>query len=197
MVDPNGSQRAWDLYVKSRYVDMKNPGRALVLASGTPITNTLGEMFSLQRFMAPAMLEERGVHAFYAWAASFGLYPNRARAATIGPLQAGDPLRRVRQRARARGHVPQLRRRGAEGGAAQLCDLPIIRGGGRRIVTTAPGPGFKAYQRQLEVRIKAIEGRKGAPEGEDILLSVITDGRHAAIDLRLVDPVPATSPAAS
>ena len=50
-VDPNGSQRAWDLYVKSRYVDMKNPGRALVLASGTPITNTLGEMFTVQRLM--------------------------------------------------------------------------------------------------------------------------------------------------
>jgi N12 class adenine-specific DNA methylase len=46
-VDPNGSQRAWDLYVKSRFVDMKNPGRALVLAFGTPITNTLGEMFTV------------------------------------------------------------------------------------------------------------------------------------------------------
>jgi N12 class adenine-specific DNA methylase len=53
-VDPNGSQRAWDLYVKSRYVDMKNPGRALVLASGTPITNTLGEMFTVQRLMPSA-----------------------------------------------------------------------------------------------------------------------------------------------
>ena len=50
-VDPNGSQRAWDLYVKSRFVDVKNPGRALVLASGTPITNTLGEMFTVQRLM--------------------------------------------------------------------------------------------------------------------------------------------------
>ena len=48
-VDPNGSQRAWDLYVKSRFLDVKNPGRALVLASGTPITNTLGEMFTVQR----------------------------------------------------------------------------------------------------------------------------------------------------
>jgi len=50
-VDPNGSQRAWDLYVKSRFIEMKNPGRALVLASGTPITNTLGEMFSIQRLL--------------------------------------------------------------------------------------------------------------------------------------------------
>ena len=70
-VDPNGSQRAWDLYVKSRYVDMKNPGRALVLASGTPITNTLGEMFTVQRLMAAA-LRERGLHEFDAWASTFG-----------------------------------------------------------------------------------------------------------------------------
>ena len=50
-IDPNGSQRAWDLYVKSRFVETKNPGRALILASGTPITNTLGEMFSIQRLL--------------------------------------------------------------------------------------------------------------------------------------------------
>ena len=71
-VDPNGSQRAWDLYVKSRYVDMKNPGRALVLASGTPITNTLGEMFTVQRLMDHAALRERGLHEFDAWASTFG-----------------------------------------------------------------------------------------------------------------------------
>ena len=40
-VDPDGSQRAWDLFVKSRYTAEKNPGRALILASGTPITNYL------------------------------------------------------------------------------------------------------------------------------------------------------------
>lgn len=53
-IDPNGSQRAWDLYVKSRYIETKNLGRALVLASGTPITNTLCEMFSIQRLLGYA-----------------------------------------------------------------------------------------------------------------------------------------------
>ena len=50
-VDPDGSQMAWDLYVKSRFIAQKQPTRPLILASGTPITNTLGEMFTLQRFM--------------------------------------------------------------------------------------------------------------------------------------------------
>jgi N12 class adenine-specific DNA methylase len=71
-VDPNGSQRAWDLFVKSRFVETKNPGRALVLASGTPITNTLGEMFSVQRYLGYAALFERGLHEFDAWASTFG-----------------------------------------------------------------------------------------------------------------------------
>jgi N12 class adenine-specific DNA methylase len=71
-VDPNGSQRAWDLFVKSRFIETRNPGRALVLASGTPITNTLGEMFSVQRMMGPVALAERGLHEFDAWASTFG-----------------------------------------------------------------------------------------------------------------------------
>jgi len=44
-VDPDGSQRAWDPYVKSRFVDTRNPGRALIQASGTPITNYLQQIF--------------------------------------------------------------------------------------------------------------------------------------------------------
>ena len=71
-VDPDGSQRAWDLFVKSRYLDRKRPGRALIQASGTPITNTLGEMYTLLRFQAPEALRERGVHEFDAWASAFG-----------------------------------------------------------------------------------------------------------------------------
>ena len=71
-VDPDGSQRAWDLFVKARYLDRKRPGRALIQASGTPITNTLGEMYTLLRFQAPEALRERGVHEFDAWASAFG-----------------------------------------------------------------------------------------------------------------------------
>lgn len=71
-VDPNGSQRAWDLYVKSRFIESRNPGRALVLASGTPITNTICEMYSVQRYLGYAALSERGLHEFDAWASTFG-----------------------------------------------------------------------------------------------------------------------------
>ena len=71
-VDPDGSQRAWDLFVKSRFIDERNPGRALIQSSGTPITNTLGEMYTLLRFQASDALRARGVHEFDAWASAFG-----------------------------------------------------------------------------------------------------------------------------
>ncbi|WP_163360696.1 hypothetical protein, partial [Klebsiella aerogenes] len=58
--------------VKARFIETKNPGRALVLASGTPITNTLGEMFSVQRYLGYAALLDRGLHEFDAWASTFG-----------------------------------------------------------------------------------------------------------------------------
>jgi hypothetical protein len=67
--------------------------------------------------------------------------------------------------------------------------LPRLKGGQRQLLTAAPSPAFKLYQQTLAARIKAIEARSGRPQpGDDILLSVITDGRHAAIDLRLVGP---------
>jgi N12 class adenine-specific DNA methylase len=62
-IDPEGSQRAWDLYVKVRFIDStKNPGRALIAASGTPITNSLAELFTVQRFVQPHTLEDLHVH---------------------------------------------------------------------------------------------------------------------------------------
>ena len=188
-VDPNGSQRAWDLFVKSRYVDMKNPGRALVLASGTPITNTLGEMFSVQRYLGYVALSERGLHEFDAWASTFGdvtteleLQPSgKYKPVTRFATFVNVPELIAMFRSFADVVMPEDLR--------QYVKVPAISTGKRQILTAKPSAAFKRYQTLLGERIKAIEERDRAPEpGDDILLSVITDGRHAAIDLRLVDP---------
>ncbi|NTC17463.1 helicase-related protein, partial [Agrobacterium tumefaciens] len=187
-VDPNGSQRAWDLFVKSRFIETKNPGRALVLASGTPITNTLGEMFSVQRMMDPAALSERGLHEFDAWASTFG---DTSTELELQPSGKYKPVTRFSQFV----NVPELIAMFRSFADVVLpvdlrtyVKVPAVSGGKRQIVTAEPTAAFKSYQRQLDERIKAIEMRDGpAKPGDDILLSVITDGRHAAIDLRLVD----------
>jgi N12 class adenine-specific DNA methylase/adenine-specific DNA methylase len=188
-IDPNGSQRAWDLYVKSRFIETKNPGRALVLASGTPITNTLGEMFSIQRLLGHEALAERGLHEFDAWASTFG---DTTTELEIQPSGKYKPVSRFASFV----NVPELIamfRSFADvvmpEDLRQYVKVPHISTGRRQIMTATPTQAFKNYQIILAARIKAIEKREGpAKPGDDILLSVITDGRHAAIDLRLVDP---------
>ncbi|MFC5384649.1 Eco57I restriction-modification methylase domain-containing protein [Aquamicrobium segne] len=187
-VDPNGSQRAWDLYVKSRFIETKNPGRALVLASGTPITNTLGEMFTVQRLMDHAALMERGLHEFDAWASTFG---DTTTELELQPSGKYKPVSRFASFV----NVPELIamfRSFADVvmpvDLAEYVKVPAIATGKRQIITSKPTQAFKHYQMVLDARIKAIEEREGPAEpGDDILLSVITDGRHAAIDLRLVE----------
>ncbi|NLS07334.1 DEAD/DEAH box helicase family protein [Rhizobium sp. P32RR-XVIII] len=188
-IDPNGSQRAWDLYVKSRFIETKNPGRALMLASGTPITNTLGEMFSVQRLLGHEALHERGLHEFDAWASTFG---DTTTELEIQPSGKYKPVSRFASFV----NVPELIamfRCFADvvmpADLKQYVRVPELSTGHRQILTAKPTQAFKNYQTILDARIKAIERREGpAKPGDDILLSVITDGRHAAIDLRLVDP---------
>jgi N12 class adenine-specific DNA methylase/adenine-specific DNA methylase len=188
-IDPNGSQRARDLYVKSRYIETKNPGRSLVLASGTPITNTLGEMFSIQRLLGHEALAERGLHEFDAWASCFG---DTTTELEIQPSGKYKPVSRFASFV----NVPELIamfRSFADvvmpEDFRQYVKVPNISTGRRQILTAKPTALFKTYQQILDTRIKAIEKREGpAKPGDDILLSVITDGRHAAIDLRFVMP---------
>ena len=137
-VDPNGSQRAWDLYVKSRFLDVKNPGRALVLASGTPITNTLGEMFTVQRLMDHAALAERGLHEFDAWASTFG------ETSTELELQPSGKYRPVTRFAQLV-NVPELVAMFRSFADVVLPDdlkdyvkVPAIAGGKRQIVSAEP-----------------------------------------------------------
>ncbi|MDI4655879.1 helicase-related protein [Xanthobacter autotrophicus] len=188
-IDPNGSQRAWDLFVKARFIETKNPGRPLVLASGTPITNTLGEMFTVQRLLGHAALRERGLHEFDAWASTFG---DASTELELQPSGKYKPVTRFAQFVNVAELIAMFRSFADVVMPADLRDyvkVPEISGGKRQIITAPPSAAFKAYQRQLEVRITAIEQRDRPPEpGDDILLSVITDGRHAAIDLRLIDP---------
>ena len=186
-VAPDGSQRAWDLHVKARFIAQRQPTRSLILASGTPITNTLGEMFTLQRLMQPAALHERGIHEFDAWASNFG---DTRTELELQPSGAYKPVTRFAEFV----NVPELVAMFRSVADVLLMDdlrehlcLPAIRTGKRQIITAKASQTFRAYQAVLAERIRTIEERKGrVQKGDDILLSVITDGRHAAIDTRFV-----------
>jgi hypothetical protein len=177
-------------------LDRKRPGRALIQASGTPITNTLGEMYTLLRFQAPEALQERGVHAFDAWASAFG---DTSTELELQPSGAYKPVTRFAAFINVADLMMMFR---SIADVVQKTDLrglltlPRLRTGQRQLVTAAASPAFRDYQQHLAERIAAIEARTGkVQKGDDILLSVITDGRHAAIDMRLVRSGSADEPA--
>lgn len=71
--NPTGSGRAFDLFVKLRYLDQRYSGKApVVFATGTPVSNSLVEMFTMQRYMAWNTLKDRGLHLLDAWAGVYG-----------------------------------------------------------------------------------------------------------------------------
>jgi hypothetical protein len=186
-IDPDGSLRAWDLYVKRCFINTINPRRALIQASGTPLTNTMGELFTLLRFQNEGLLRERDVHEFDAWANAFG---DTSIELELQPSGSYKPVERFSKFI----NVPELVdlfRTVADVVQKQdlreYLTLPRIKGGHRQLVTAAASDAFRDYQTVLAKRISEIETRtRRVQKGDDILLKVITDGRHAAIDMRLV-----------
>ena len=176
--------------MKSRFIDQKNPRRALIQASGTPITNTLGEMYTLLRFQAPDALFERGVHEFDAWASAFG---DTRIELELQPSGTYKPVERFCEFI----NVPELIDMFRSVADVVLKDdlrfcLTLPRDQGRpaaadhrskparhSVTTSRPWPSGSKRSRTAQRRVQ---------KGDDILLSVITDGRHSAIDMRLVWP---------
>src|SRR5262249_39697326 len=62
----------FDMYMKARHLHRLHPGHSLTAATGTPISNSLCELYTLQRFLDPEGLKSRGIDHFDAWAATFG-----------------------------------------------------------------------------------------------------------------------------
>ena len=188
-VSPQGSKAAWDLYVKTRYLESVNPGRNLVLASGTPVTNTMAELFTVSRYLQEGELKQRGLGHFDAWAGAFG---DTVTNLEQDPSGGYKPVTRFAKFV----NVPEL-----SSMVRQVMDVvtgrqlskyvtrPTFKDGQRKMNLAEPSDELQAYQQQLADRMTAIANRSGPPSpGDDIILSVINDGRHAAIDMRLVNP---------
>lgn len=180
-IDPNGSDKAFDLYMKGSYLEKLYPGRSLVLMSGTTITNTIGEIYSVQRFLQGPLLKNLGLHNFDAWASTFGDIKTALEKDPAGNYKPVTRFARFR-------NMTQLQQMVADVfDSVHAKDLhylkrPSVRTGGRQFMLTKESPAQKSFKKRLEERIEAIRKRKGPPrKGDDILLSVITDGRHAAL----------------
>ena len=66
------AQKSSDLYAKCRYLDEITGGRGVIFATGTPVSNSMVELYTIQRYLEYGRLKEAGLETFDAWASTFG-----------------------------------------------------------------------------------------------------------------------------
>ncbi len=183
-IQTGGSERAFDLFMKTRYLDEIHPGHGLTFATGTPISNTMVEMYTMQRLLDAAGLQARGIEHFDAWAATFGEVVD-----TMEISPDGASLR-PRSRFARFTNLPELQqmfRSFADVQTAEMLDLPrpSLEGGKPIVVACPMSDEQAALQQSLVARYERIRSQKVDPR-EDNALAITTDGRKLALDPRLL-----------
>jgi N12 class adenine-specific DNA methylase/tRNA1(Val) A37 N6-methylase TrmN6 len=187
-IDPNGSQRALDMYVKTRYLERQRPGRSFVFASGTPVTNTMGELYTVMRFFADSELHRLGIASFDSWARAFG--------EVVPALEANAASKyEVVERFAKFDNVPELMSRvrtfmdvltSDHLGAA--VKRPDVKGGRPNMVLVESSAALKGYMKQVLLpRLEASRKWKPSqqqPSNPDPVIAITGDGRFAALDPR-------------
>ncbi|WP_201750319.1 DEAD/DEAH box helicase family protein [Tautonia marina] len=191
-IQTGGSERAFDLFMKARYLGERHPGHGVTFATGTPVSNTMVELYTMQRFLDPEGLESRGIGHFDGWAANFGQVVDSME---ISP--DGASLR-ARSRFARFVNLPELQsmfRAFADVQTAGMLNLPTpaLEGGKPHIVACPMSMEQAEIQTRLVERYERIRKEKVDPR-EDNALAITTDGRKLALDARLVSPEAADHP---
>ncbi len=178
------SKRAFDRFLKVQPVQRLNDGGGVVFATGTPVTNTMAEMFTLQRFLQMDALLQRRLQHFDSWAATFG---ESVCALELAPDGAGY---RLNTRFARFVNVPELMhifRQTADIQTADRLKLPVpaLEGGKARVVTAKATPQWTALVTTLVDRAARLRTNR-VPPWEDNMVKITGEGRKAALDLRLV-----------
>ena len=182
---PNSdSFRAFDMYLKIRYIQQSPHTRGVVFATGTPISNTLAEMYTVLRYLAPPLLEGTGTRHFDAWAASF------AESVTALELAPDGSGYRMNTRFARFINMPELLTMFRSVADIQTADMlqlprPELETGKPIIEATPASDTLKQYIQTLVKRAEALKTQKIDPS-IDNMLKITGDGRKAALDLRLV-----------
>ena len=185
-IQTSGSERAFDLYMKARFLHQQHTGHGVTFATGTPISNTMVEMYTIQRYLDPDGLVERGIDHFDAWAATFG--------EVVDTMEISPDGKSLRPRSRFAkfSNLPELQqmfRAFADVQTAQMLNLPRPRLKGEKAIVIACPMSEDQYtiQESLVSRYEAIRSGKVKP-WEDNALAITTDGRKLALDARLISP---------
>ena len=198
--DPTGSQRAYDMYVKTNQVMEKNGrGQGVVFATGTPVSNSLAEMYHMMRYLMPNQMRELGFDSFDAWANTYASVEQVWMQAPSGDgFKAQNrmsnfvntpELLKMFDQVSDTVTMDDIKKAYAEENDGAEFPLPKLRGGRRTPVSLVKSKAQDDYMAEIAKRAQAIEKRKGPPQkGDDNILVVMSDARKAAMDIRLVNP---------
>jgi hypothetical protein len=180
------SERAFDMYLKVRHVQSMNGGGGVVFATGTPIANSMAEMFTMQRYLQPDDLKKHNLHHFDSWAATFG---EPVTAMELSPDGAGYRLNTRFARFINVPDLMQIFRQSADVQTAAMLNLPRPKLDGEKpTIRNAPAtPALKAFVQELAARAERLKTNRVDPS-VDNMLKITSEGRKAALDLRLMKP---------
>ena len=186
-ITTSSSQRAFDMLLKCQYLQEVNNGRGVVFATGTMISNSISELFVMQRYLQPQELERFGWSYFDTWIAHF------AKRTSVLELRPEGSGYRMRDRFVRFYNLPELMavlREVADIKTADMLDipgLPAIQGGKAQIIPTEATPAQKAIMAEFILRADAIRAGRVKPE-EDNMLKLTSEARMMAIDPRMIVP---------
>ena len=178
------AQKSSDLYMKCRYLDELTGGKGITFATGTPISNTMVELYTIQRYLQFDELNARGLSSFDAWASTFG---ETVTAIELSPDGSGY---RTKTRFAKFFNIPELMamfKQVADVQTADMLNLPVPKAN-FHVVKTAPGEIQKELVESFAERAEKIHNKMVTAQ-EDNMLLVTNDGRKAALDQRLIDPM--------
>ena len=179
----DGSKRAFDLYTKVRYLQKLNGGKGIVFATATPVMNSMSEMYIMQKYLQPDLLEQLGLNTFDAWAKQFGEVVNGVE---IKPSGQGYRVKQSFSRFKNMSELQLLFRNFAD----VLTDIPGLKipkmkGGAVNVVVCEPGQFQKDFMKELEKRADNI---KNVDPSVDNMLKITSDGRKISYTQRMIDP---------
>jgi len=179
----DGSQRAFDLYTKVRYLQQLNGGRGIVFATATPVMNSMSEMYIMQKYLQSDLLNQLGLSTFDAWAKQFGEVVNGVE---IKPSGQGYRIKQSFSRFKNMSEL-QLLFRNFSDVLTQVPGLkiPKMKGGAVKVVECEPGEFQKSYMEDLTKRADNI---KNVDPSEDNMLKITSDGRKISYTQRMIDP---------
>ena len=183
------AQKSSDLFMKCRYLDEITGGRGIVFATGTPISNSMVELYTIQRYLQMSALEEQGLQHFDSWAANYG---ETVTAIELSPEGTGY---RAKTRFAKFYNLPELMsvfKNVADIQTADMLKLPVPEAHYRNIALK-PSEYQKEIVASLAERAEKVRNRE-VDSSVDNMLLITNDGRKLALDQRLVNPILPSDP---